>query len=670
MFIKKLSLSIILSFCLTLSPEMLYAVSSISSNSSEILDLLNQEQEEIKSGNFASDQLNKSGKILANTTYSFINDPKNDKLLHTPSGQQLIKNQTLLTNYLAIKDHLEKCVKTSGNKRDLENRILNAARSSLIKQNDMSLPCEAYNTKFKNFNEFNNNVMKILKIKTNPNFIEDMNKKVLINSMKSLIGIKYKFDPLFMKNGYLTQPELNSLMSKICKKQNCSKLSSGFEQEISIAAINYSKQLKSSENRFNPQSASLSLNQSIDKINGALNNVTVKKESGYIFDSADLSDPNSKKQFDNYVTTYMMEVSKDAGPLLLTSTLRKEAGDLKSFSKDDTEKNPKAQFKFKIHQHITPEQIQLAINEAEEKILNQAEDANTLVSKENARKQNIKYSYIYENNRQKDVDDLVKINPLAAGQLLIQHPEYTGIVCDSINRIADKDVSDEKFDRYFMVGGAIVGGALLLTGVGTVAGAYLLTGSLTAGVAAGTVGGAIMTSTVIAGAVTETANLGYYSKKTYDSYIESNKIEQALLSNNSDNQSIIEKKDTYLAFKESRMKALISLASIATSVIPIQKFFALTRLTQNVSVPQLKILTNIMDTIGETETAKKLVSVASIIGKNGTEKLDEFFLRLATVSENLRLKTLETLKNHQITPQKLKEIFEKSLEAAQKCTKV
>ena len=365
----------------------------------------------------------------------------------------------------------------------------------------------------------------------------------------------------------------------------------------------------------------------------------------------------------------MQEVSKEAGPLLLTKTMREKAGEIKSLNEDDTKKDSKSkQFKFIPHQKIKSEDFKAAYNEAIGKIARSAKDVEQIIAKENLRKNSKRFEY--SNDQKKDLAELIKINPLAAGQVIVQHPEYTGLLCDSINQINNQILKDEEFDKYFMVGGAIVGGALLLTGVGTMAGAYLLTGSLTAGVAAGTVGGTILSSTVMAGAVVETATGAYFGKKAYDEYLESNKIEMALLSNNADGLSIIEKKEAYLSFKDARTKASIAFIGAGLSAIRLERFFDLARMSKaSFNITEMKAMTKIFETLNDNRVVTKIADLAKQLGKNAGNLLDEFFLRLAKVSEKTRISLLELLKDSKISSEKLKEIIEKSLANAKNCVK-
>jgi hypothetical protein len=575
----------------------------------------------------------------------------------------------LLNNFLAIKKHLDNCIKKDLNKKNLDQRILSASLASMSKNSDLASPCLPRNNSIKNFVDFNNQIVKALKVRTAADFINDLDKKMLTNSMKSLIGMKYKFDPNFLKSGILTQNELNQLMGQICYKNSCAKISAHFPREISSEAIKYANSLNLIEKKMSLDDSVYSLNASIDRLNRKLNQISVNKDAGIIFDSANFSDPKTKSQFDEYVQTYMQEVSKEAGPLFLTKTMREKAGEIKSLNEDDTKKDSKSkQFKFIPHQKIKVEDFKAAYVEAVDKITRGARDVEKIVSKEQARRNSKKHEYNLD--QKNDLQELIKINPLAAGQVIVHHPEYTGLLCDSINQINQKISKDEEYDKYFMVGGAIVGGALLLTGVGTMAGAYLITGSLTAGVAAGTVGGTILSSTVMAGAVVETATGAYFGKKAYDEYLETNKIEMALLSNNADGYSIIEKKDAYLNFKDARTKASIAFIGAGLSAIRLEKFFDLARMSHSsFNLSEMKAMTKIFDTLKDNQVVAKISDLSKMLGKNASNILDEFFLRLAKASEKSRISLLELLKDSKISSEKLKEIIEKSLANAKNCVK-
>lgn len=659
----------LLCFCL-LNPTPGFSAS----NSFSSISFALTQHREIISGAGSFEMVTKHGKALADATFKLLADPKNRAYLNSPEGQELRSHQSKLSNFLAVKDHFEKCVKNKNSKRKIDARILESSFQSMSKIEDTSLPClppEALINK--SYQDFNNDVMKAMKVMVRPYFQNQLSKQIITNTGKSLLAFKQKFKPHFMHKGYLTQVELNEVLGSLCHKKIpgrgpvretdiCKKMDPSFRAKLAQELIDFSKNQKSE--KITPEKATASLNSSIERLNTSLAKITVTKDIGYIYDSADLSNKKTKLDFDKYVNQYMAEVSKDAGALLLTKTMKDEAGSIKSFNTDDTEKNKRAQrFQFTPHKKIKLEDVKSSIKEVEGKILAQAHDTLNVASDATNIKGKITSS-------QDDINELVKINPFAAGQVLLREPQYAGLMCEAINNINQNDVNDANFDKYFTVGAAVLGGALILTGVGTLAGAYMITGSLTAGVAAGTIGGSILGYSALAGTAMELTNLTYYSKKSYDAYQEMNRQEAAYFTQNTDAIAITDAKNALVEFKDARFSAGFSLANVGLNAFAANSLFNLIKLNPKVSPDQLKIAAKIMRHLSQTATARKLKDVVKVMGDKGMEKIDVFLLHLAHTGESGRVKFLELISNSKITPDKIREVIESSLDAAKNCGKI
>lgn len=647
-------------------------VFAASGASNPLADLLVQHRD-IKSGVGSMELIEKHGKELSDATFKIMNDPKNSSYLNSPEGIELKKHQELLSNYLAIKDHFEKCVKDKEAKRKLQDRILQSSFQGM--SNLDASPCLPPNVNAaKSYEEFNNNVMKAMKKMVKPDFQNLLSQKVMVNTAKSLLGFRQKFHPDFMSSGSLSSNELEELINDVCVRKSqtpkaimvytdvCQKMDPEFKTELKKELINFSKNQKRSD-KITPEKAVVSLNASIDRLNEALTKVEVKKDVGYIYDSANLSDENSKKEFDKYINQYTQEVSKDAGTLLLTKTMKDQSGSIKRFDSDETSKDKKtAKFQFTPHKKIKLEDVNKSIKEAEGKMMDQARDTLTIANQATFRKGTLR-------SDDDDIANLVRINPFAAGQVLIHQPQYAGLMCDSINKINKDDVDDADFDKYFLIGSAVIGGALVLTGVGAVAGAYLVTGSLTAGIAAGTIGGSILGYSALAGSAVELVNFSYNSKRSMDHYREMEQLESAYLTKNSDSHSLTEAKDALVDFKEARLKAGLSLTSIGLNLVNVGSVFNILK-AGKATTGELNAATKILKAISDTKIATRLKEIVNTIGINGAEKLDLFLLRLAQVGEKVRIKFLELLKDGKITPEKFKDIIESALIAAKNCSKV
>lgn len=625
---------------------------------------------EIKNGLGSMSLLNKFGKDLADTTLKLINDPKNKAFLNTPDGTELKKHQELLMNYIAIKDHFDKCIKDKKAKRELQDRIL---QSSFQAMNDLDFnSCQSKSlNSFKSFEQFNRGLVNNMKKMVIPNFTNILSKKILTNTARSLLAFRQKFNPDFMRSGKLSNLELDKIISDVCiKKQDtrrgttlmtdvCYKMDPIFKRKLHNELVYFSRE-KSSKDKISPEKAVAGLNQSIERLNSQLSKIEVKKDVGYIYDSANLSDEAAQTKFNNYINQYTHEVTRDAGTLLLTKTMKDKSGSIKRYDTDDVSKDSKtSKFQFDKHNKIDLDDVKKSIIEAEGKIMSQARD--TL---------NIAYRTTMKNDIQKaddDIAEMVKINPFAAGQVLIHQPEYSGIVCDSINKINQEDDKDENYDKYFMIGSAVIGGALILTGVGAVAGAYLMTGSVSAGIAAGTLGGSILGYSALAGTAVELVGLGYNTKRANDHYQEMNQLEAAFLTKNTDAKSIIEARDALVSFKEARLMAALSLAGVGLNLVNVGAVLNIFK-SGTATPTELNAVAKILHTIGDTKVALKLKEIIKYMGSSGAAKMDTFLLHLAKASEKNRIKFLELLKNGKLTPEKFKNIIESSLEAARKCS--
>lgn len=663
MFAKQI-LTFILCFCLIFSGQSFAAGSS----SSLLAELLIQHRE-IKTGAGALEMISKHGQALADTSFKLMADPKNRNFLNSAEGMELRKHQEMLNNFLAIQNHFKKCVKNKLSKRMLQDRVLQSSLQSMRVIDDSALPClpPNLNSMTKTYSDFNNGVMKLMKQVVKPNFQNELSQQIIFNTAKSMLAFNQKFSPAFMKGGYLTQKEMDGIVADVCLKKIghsarnservdvCKKMDPKFKLALKKKLIAFSETQKR-EAKWTPQKATTSLNASIDRLNKTLSKVKVKKDVGLIYDSANLDNEESKRNFEQYVNQYMLEASKEAGPLLLTRTMKQQSGSIKRYDADDTFKNKStSKFQFTLHQKISEADVLASIEEAEAKMQEQARTILTIAH--DATKTNGK---IIANDA--DINELVKINPFAAGQLLLNKPEYTGLMCDSINKINQEDVSDEQQDKYFMVGAAILGGGLLLTGVGTLAGAYLITGSLTAGVAAGTIGGSILGYTALAGSALELASAGYNGHKAIEQYQEMNRLEAAFLTQNTDGFATIEAKNALIEFKDARLSAAISLANVGLSLTTAGKLFNILKSTNaKISPDQIQAAAKILRLIGETQIATRLKNAALLMGEGGLEKVNSFLLYLLSASESTRNKFLELLKNEKTTPEKLAQVIEQAL---------
>lgn len=104
--------------------------------------------------------------------------------------------------------------------------------------------------------------------------------------------------------------------------------------------------------------------------------------------------------------------------------------------------------------------------------------------------------------RMEDIKALTISNPVALGQVLINNPENAKIVCGAINDIEKDDQSHDSTRKAFIWGGMIVGGALVLTGIGSGVGMFVFGAGASAAAAGTTVAAAYAASATLATAST------------------------------------------------------------------------------------------------------------------------------------------------------------------------
>ena len=265
---------------------------------------------EIISGVGSIELVTRHGKTLADATFKLMADPKNRDFLNTPEGHELRIRQEKLTNFLAVRDHFEKCVKDKNTKRKLDSRILDSSFQNMIKIDDSALPCLPPQSSInKTFLDFNNDVMKSMKNMVKPYFQNQLSKKVISNTARSILAFRQKFKPEFMKQGYLTQSELNEMLKDVCQKKVqgkgistitdvCQKMDPNFKLKLSEELIHFSKTQKGE--KFTPEKATVSLNSAIDRLNSSLDKVSVPKDVGFIYDTADMENTKTKKELHHF----------------------------------------------------------------------------------------------------------------------------------------------------------------------------------------------------------------------------------------------------------------------------------------------------------------------------------------------------------------------------------
>ena len=656
----KIMINILVSCSLLLRMDCISAKENIIDyQKKELLSLLKMHVE-IKSGLGSIDLINKEGPRLADLTLKFISNPKNKKMINLPEGHELQTHYKFISNYLEVKNQFEKCLSKNAkdNKEELSDQILQSAMQNLAINSsnisntsnlDENNPCKRKLLANNYLSLFEKNIKSVIIHQENEAFQIELTKQILINTARSLLGFKYKFDPDFMKGKKLKEEDLKSVIDQVCSKkisQNrgtaiyedaCFGADPKFKSRLHDNLSYFAKNNLKNEKKLSTTQSTTVLNKSIDRINNKIKNISLEVDKGLVFDSPNLNNLKASKLFNQYLEVYSEEITNDAGPLLLTSTMKNSVGNILEFSGDDTEKDSTGKkFKYKLYQHTTDKEVKKSVNEIRERI--QSQINNTLdVSLKN------------KQLTDKNIADLVNINPIAAGQILAENPSYSGIVCEAINRIALKNKKDKNFDKHFVEGMALLGGVLFFTGVGTALGGLVLTGSMATEVLAGTASGSILLYTSVVGTAVEVTSLGYYSKKSIDNYNEMSKLESAYLTNNSDKTSLIETKNILIKFKEARVATFISLLGMGLYGWQAEEILHFTKIKkENILLDEIKHSTKILNYINEFSLIEKSKELVTLLGPSGELALSKFLISLVNNGESLLVNFLEVMKDSNI----------------------
>ena len=301
--------------------------SAASTTVSTLSNLLIQHRD-IKTGIGSMELLEKHGKNLADATFKLMNDPVNQLFLSSPEGLELKKHQVLLNNYLSIKDQFEKCVKDKKAKRKLHERILQSSFQGMINLDDS--PClPPYLQNGKSYEDFSKGITKAVEKIQRSDFQNTLSKKIISNTARSLLGFRQKFQNNFMKSGTLTTNELDALVNDVCIKKSqtpraqivqtdiCQKMDPSLRNELKKELIQFAETQKTIP-KLTSEKILKSLNASVDRLNKSLEKIELKKDIGFIYDSANLEDEKAKEHFNSYINQYTQEVSSEAGALFLT----------------------------------------------------------------------------------------------------------------------------------------------------------------------------------------------------------------------------------------------------------------------------------------------------------------------------------------------------------------
>lgn len=262
-----------------------------------------------------------------------------------------------------------------------------------------------------------------------------------------------------------------------------------------------------------------------------------------------------------------------------------------------------------------------------------------------------------------DLNELVKTNPAAIGQVLLQNPELSPLVCRAIQNIVKKEEAVQRWEKIYFWGGIAVGGTLLATGVASAMGVLVL--SETA-----------LTGLVVAGATFAVVDSGVSATRSYQATQNADSLRASFLSQNGDSQTKSESQEKV----DEAFSHLISAGIGAASLVPfgsIWKFMGRSAQAAKVgSARQIAkisaaeneaVLKNLKSTLKEIQSNPALEKVfINARGKVKEEDFGDFMGHLSQLSPELRKQVLDKMKAQ---PEKAARAIEKGAQAGREVCK-
>lgn len=265
--------------------------------------------------------------------------------------------------------------------------------------------------------------------------------------------------------------------------------------------------------------------------------------------------------------------------------------------------------------------------------------------------------------RNMNLKELVKTNPAALGKVLLERPELTAIVCNTINQIAETEEDEATWNKVYLWGGIIVGGALLVTGIGAGVGAVVLSGTAMAGTLV-----TVATASAIAGTAIGVGDTIYSSNKSIQASNEALALRASLISRNGDQQTSVEAEEKM----EEAWSELTSAGIGAASIIPFGTIWKVMNKTAQVSrvgslakveTMAMKDKTEAIKGLGQTirelndpQMEKLLINARSQVTE---EEYGSFLGQLSQLKPEQRLLVMTRMKAH---PDKVSEAIRKGAE--------
>ncbi len=471
------------------------------------------------------------------------------------------------TNALKAQSYLADCKKNLNDQRG----VLDQIKVGMVTEVAESMPanCDQKN----NLNKFVQDIAKVKSSIQKKNgvsvssasvqFAKALRMQTLKNSLMTFMDADLRYNLNYPHAQGLHK--IGTVASMFCENKNHQNTCSKSEKvELEKEALNYGRDFhKSNQKTYSAMEAKKELNHrfaslipELSKINSEIkiknqlfNQDEIKPKKSFLKETSEATRDGIAETTDRIKKNAKMG-AKDA----LISPLAKKKKDLEDqFIQDSQEglglllytKTMRENNSVNIHHHLDQEKlINQAVQEIKSETLKLAHDTNEqlqdfkfgesatgkVASSAGALASEVLLpgsSLLFGSpiDFEKALKNMLKTNPIAAGQVLTEHPELVGVVCKITSEIAFDDAKDRAFKKGLEVvtwGGMVVGGVLILTGVGSVAGVAIEGAAATAITTLEAVNVGINTASLVGG-------LGYTAKRHFDLKEENAQIQEGLL---------------------------------------------------------------------------------------------------------------------------------------------
>lgn len=586
-------------------------------------------------------------KTVVNRTREVYNELKDQDILSTERGQYFQQRYQHLLNYLSVAETFNTCLE-GNEEKEVSLKIINS-----LAQQGIGLPteqvyridCDALKIENNSdFDEFYSNVMAVAGRNNVSDVFNDLSAQSLKNYARTFANLNYS-----LNDG--TSLEAENVVDELCQSKCDKELKDSLKVVVEEEYQNLQRQ---NAPRYNNSTILSHLRGSVERINTTIDdlNSEVTTRNRTLWWDAQEEGENFGPKYNHYLSTFMENVNDGPGILLLTEEMKGAIGAPRL--RDETEKNDDDAYEFP--RHTLPSNNNISGAKAE--VFNNLKEQFKTVF--NAQKQ---ASSQNEGRIQNELEDMLISNPIAAAQILNQHPEYAHLLCSPLSEIGKSERFKERLDNGMLIGGAVLGVVLVGTGVGALVGGWLLGGTAIAGTlaTAGTVAG-------ITGFGLGVVEGGYWTSRAINHHHRINVFESAVLAGASNESSYEEAVEAIEDFRRARFDAILGLGfSAVESLTIVNEVGRLSRVLRNAEAVgdlsatertgAMRRVSDIFDAISNNE--RLLVIMNRLKQVMGAEKFSKFVAGLASLSNKARISVLKFLS--ELSPSSIQGTIEEAL---------